>query len=82
VKWRWRHCRDHKDVRGRVGTDFVTGSGKVYGSGAEVSPVDAELRREDDVPPEMFYWASAWTCFGHKTDERRIVFYARSVAEA
>ena len=80
---RWRENWDRVGLRGRIEPDHLTGRACLYGTGAEVCPIDdlQRFRVFPGFPTTAKYSVSAWHKFGHLTEAREIMTHARTLRE-
>jgi hypothetical protein len=83
VKRRWKKSFDRVGLRGRTEPDHSTGSAGLYGTGADVCPIDNWQRNHvyTDAPKEAQYRCDAFFKWGHLTLEATYSCYTRTVEE-
>jgi hypothetical protein len=81
VKRRWKKSFDRIGLRRRTEPDHLTGSAKMYGTGAEVCPIDNWQRNHVymDAPKDAQYRCDAHFKWGHLTYGTTYSCYAKTV---
>lgn len=77
----WRKDSTYLGVRGRTEPNYRKGSADLYGTGAEICPLDDLQRSLRNPPAESRYAIYAWIKRGHLTEDREFVSYAITVEE-
>jgi hypothetical protein len=80
---KWRRDSTYVGLRGRTEPNHVKGSGAMYGTGAEVTPLDALQRSILNPPPpsECNYRIQAWKKRGNLKDEQLFEGYSTTAEE-
>ncbi len=83
MKFRWKRSFAWVGLRGATEPSHHTGSASLYGTGAEVCPIDDWQRSNlyTDAPPEARYRCDAYYKYGHLTREAIFSCYAKNVDE-
>jgi hypothetical protein len=80
---KWRRDNTYVGLRDRTEPNHVKGSAQLYGTGAEIVPLDADHRVnfKPTPPTDARYTITAWVKWGHLTQEKQFRDYAVSVEE-
>ena len=80
---KWRRDNTYVELRDRTEPNHVKGSAALYGTGAEISPLDDLGRSIFDPPPpsECNYAIHAWVQRGHLKDEQLLEGYSTTAEE-
>jgi len=80
---KWRRDNTYVGLRGRTEPNHVKGSAALYGTGAEITPLDDLLRSTLNFffPSGCNYRIQAWVKYGHLKDEQLFEGYSTTVEE-
>lgn len=80
---KWRRDKNYLGLRGRTEPNYTTGKSSLYGTGAEVCPLDDWQRRNFAVTPsvDMNYHVTAWFKCGNQKEGKDFVAYAKTAIE-